>query len=189
LLPAGPLREATSRLRQVQAVIVNGEQGMDGRDGDRPAEPLRLSPGGAAEAPRFRMRLSGEQLRPLEPGGPDISLTSLAGRRVHAVAGIGDPARFFRHLRAAGLGVVEHPFADHHVYRRAELAFSDALPLLMTEKDAVKCRSLGLRDAWYLPVSASFPVAETAALRELLQAALQRALLAHSAVPPAVRSI
>jgi tetraacyldisaccharide 4'-kinase len=133
------------------------------------------------------MRLAGVRLQCVDGSGQGIELASLVGRHVHAVAGIGDPARFFRQLRAAGLTLTEHPFADHHPYRREELAFTDGLPLLMTEKDAVKCRSLGLREAWYLPVSASFPAAETAALRELLQAAMRRAPLARTVLPPAVR--
>jgi tetraacyldisaccharide 4'-kinase len=158
LLPAGPLRESTARLAQVQALILNGEAA----DGVALPDPRAV--------PQFHMRLVGEQLFALDASGRQMPLASLRGRAVHAVAGIGDPARFFRQLRAAGLAVTEHPFPDHHLYRREQLLLSDGLPLLMTEKDAVKCRSLGLHEAWYLPVSASFPVAEAAALRELLHA-------------------
>lgn len=171
LLPAGPLRESTARLAQVQALILNGEVGNG----------MSLPAGGAV--PRFHMRLAGEQLVALDGSGRQMPLSSLQGRAVHAVAGIGDPARFFRQLRAAGLAASEHPFPDHHVYQREQLLFTDGLPLLMTEKDAVKCRSLGLHEAWYLPVSASFPVAEAAALRELLHATVLAASLptrAHS---------
>jgi tetraacyldisaccharide 4'-kinase len=143
-------------------LILNGEAGD-------------VAPLPTTRAPQFHMRLVGEQLCALDASGRQIALTSLTGRDVHAVAGIGDPARFFRQLRAAGLTPTEHPFPDHHLYRREELLFNDSLPLLMTEKDAVKCRSLGLHDAWYLPVSASFPVDEAAALSELLHAAVLRA--------------
>ena len=66
-------------------------------------------------------------------------LASFRGRGVHAVAGIGNPARFFAQLRALGLNVIEHPFPDHHPFNAAELDFADELPVLMTEKDAVKC--------------------------------------------------
>jgi tetraacyldisaccharide 4'-kinase len=178
LLPAGPLRESPSRLGNAHALIING------------AHEARVPQlhGGAVPVPEFSMRLTGGRLRSLDASGQEIALASLAGRQVHAVAGIGDPARFFRLLRAAGLMLIEHPFADHHAYRREELLFADGLPLLMTEKDAVKCRLLGLHAAWYLPVSASFTPAETEALRELLQAALQRAALMHTALPPVVGS-
>jgi len=160
LLPAGPLRESPARLAQVQALIWNGEAP------DGTALPT------AGSVPQFHMRLMGEQLFALDASAQQLPLASLRGRAVHAVAGIGDPARFFRQLRAAGLAPIEHPFPDHHAYRSEQLLFTDGLPLLMTEKDAVKCRSLGLHQAWYLPVSASFPVAEAAALRELLRAAV-----------------
>ncbi|HWG76011.1 MAG TPA: tetraacyldisaccharide 4'-kinase [Steroidobacteraceae bacterium] len=162
LLPAGPLRESAARLAEVQALILNGE-------------PAHAAPLPATKAvPRFHMRLVGERLFALDASGRQLELASLRGRAVHAVAGIGDPARFFRQLRAAGLTPTEHAFPDHHAYRREELSFADGVPLLMTEKDAVKCRPLGLHDAWYLPVSASFPPAEAGALRELLQAAVRR---------------
>lgn len=163
LLPAGPLRESAARLTDVQALILNGE----------PEHAAPLPP--SKTVPRFHMRLVGEQLCALDGSGRRLDLRSLRDRPVHAVAGIGDPTRFFRQLRAAGLRPTEHPFADHHVYRREQLLFDDGLPLLMTEKDAVKCRALGLHDAWYLPVSVSFAAAEAAALRELLHATVLRA--------------
>ncbi len=75
---------------------------------------------------------------------------------MHAVAGIGHPARFFRELRAQGLEVIEHAFPDHHAFAAADLAFGDALPVLMTEKDAVKCAAFADARLWYVPVAARF---------------------------------
>ena len=93
-------------------------------------------------------------------------LGDLAGQRVHAVAGIGNPERFFAGLRAAGLELLAHPFPDHHRYAAHELQFGDALPVIMTEKDAVKCQAFAPDRCWYLPVTASFAMADE---RELLR--------------------
>jgi tetraacyldisaccharide 4'-kinase len=75
---------------------------------------------------------------------------------VHALAAIGNPGRFFAALRARGLQLIEHPFADHHPFTAQDLAFGDALPVLMTEKDAVKCRAFADPRLWYVPVTAQF---------------------------------
>ena len=74
-------------------------------------------------------------------------------RRIHALAGIGNPQRFFRSLRVAGFELVEHPFPDHHAYTVTDLNFTESLPVVMTEKDAVKCRAFAANDVWMLPVS------------------------------------
>lgn len=157
LLPAGPLREPPARLAQVDMVVINGTT-MGGGS-------LSLPP----SMPCLHMQLQGERLIALDGRAPPMPLASLAGRRVHAVGGIGHPERFFQQLRAAGIDVVAHAFPDHHTYQRDELVFTEALPLLMTEKDAVKCQGFGLSDAWYLPVAASFPADEAIALRERLR--------------------
>ena len=100
------------------------------------------------------------------------ALSSLAGRRVHAIAAIGNPQRFFAQLAAAGLTVITHAFPDHHRYGAAELEFGDDLPLLMTEKDAVKCRPFAAVNRWYLPVAASFAGTDGSALLTRLQRCL-----------------
>jgi tetraacyldisaccharide 4'-kinase len=88
----------------------------------------------------------------------------LAGKRLHAVAGIGNPQRFFDHLSRLGLRFVPHVFPDHHRYVAPELAFVDADALLMTEKDAVKCAGFAPPDAWVLRVDAQVsPAAPSAA--------------------------
>ena len=132
LLPAGPLREAP---RQTDFRVVNGEAM---REGDWPMH-LRL---------REAVSLSDDATR--------RSLAAFASTPVHAVAGIGNPERFFAALRAAGLPLHEHPFPDHHDFERADFRGMQGT-VLMTEKDAVKCRGLGLRDAWSVPAEAELP--------------------------------
>jgi len=162
LLPAGPLREPRTRLRQVGAVVLNGE----GHAGAAVRAECQTQP-------LFSMWLRGERLYPLaaasaRAAGTDtsIALASLAGRRVHAIAGIGNPQRFFDQLHLAGLTVIAHPFPDHHRYRGLELQFNDDLPVLMTEKDAVKCVSFAPPNAWALRVDAELPAALFAAVQE-----------------------
>jgi tetraacyldisaccharide 4'-kinase len=166
LLPAGPLREPRSRLGSVGAIVLNVSGDGDG-DGGAVREAHRSDNA-------FTMRLLGEQLLPLDDGGEPIALRSLAGQPVHAIAGVGNPQRFFRQLSAAGLRVQPHPLPDHHRYRASDLEFGDALPLLMTEKDAVKCRRFAAANRWYLPVEASFAPDEGAALMARLQPMLMR---------------
>lgn len=153
LLPAGPLREGSGRLREVDAVIMvdgSGERSLAGR-------------------PVFHMRLLAEHIVPLAgPQDAKLALASLSGERVHAVAGIGHPERFFRTLAAAGLDVIPHAFPDHHNYSAADLAFDDELPILMTEKDAVKCTAFASSRTGYVPVSGAFSDAEASALLALV---------------------
>jgi tetraacyldisaccharide 4'-kinase len=158
LLPAGPMREPPERLSTVDAVVNNGEV-------DAPAPMLGVT---AA----FAMRLTGDWLHALAGTGEPVALSSLAGKRVHAIAGIGNPQRFFAQLAAARIEVVAHAFPDHHRYRATDLEFDDDLPLLMTEKDAVKCRRFAAANRWYLPVAASFAGAEGSALLARLQRCL-----------------
>lgn len=138
LLPAGPLRESLARLRQVDAVICNG-----------PEDP-RL-PG---DVRRFAMHLRPADFYRLDQPGQTCQAGQLAGRRLHALAGIGDPGRFFRTLEELGLSFFRHPFADHHAYTAEDLAFAADGVLLMTEKDAVKCAPLVPGETWVLPVEA-----------------------------------
>jgi tetraacyldisaccharide 4'-kinase len=82
------------------------------------------------------------------------SVGSVRGETVHAVAGIGNPARFFAQLRRLGLQVIEHPFPDHHRYAARDIRFPDSLPVIMTQKDAVKCERFAGDHVWYLAVEA-----------------------------------
>jgi len=134
LLPAGPLREPASRLRQVDFIVNNGA----GR-GDE--VPMRLAASTAHRLDDAEVRL----------------LSSFQGQSVHAVAGIGHPLRFFRTLRERGVEGIPHPFPDHHRFQAADLEFGDGAPVLMTEKDAVKCRAFAGRNHWFVPVTAELP--------------------------------
>ena len=80
------------------------------------------------------------------------------GRSLHAVAAIGNPDRFFSMLEQHDMKITRHSFADHHRFTKADFdSMTGAASILMTEKDAVKCRALGLNDAWYVPVDAILP--------------------------------
>ena len=133
LLPAGPLRELPARLRSVSLVVGNG------------ASIPGLAP--------HEMRLVPQQCLPVAGVGATKPLSAFTGERVHAVAGIGNPGRFFASLRAAGLRVIEHPFPDHHAYQAADLPWQDA-PVLMTEKDAVKCAGFAGPQHWFVRIGA-----------------------------------
>ncbi len=160
LLPAGPLREGARRLRSVTAAVVHGEA-PDARRARRLTQALRLAPAVA------ELQLDMQPPHPLVQDDASVLCTQTAaqawshwkGRSVHAVAGIGHPARFFAGLRAQGLVVIEHPFPDHHAFVAADLAFDDALPVLLTEKDAVKCDALTARNLWVVPLQAALPAA------------------------------
>lgn len=150
LLPAGPLREPPERATRCDFRVVNlGDGAGEAGFGEW---PMRLVLGDAVP-------LAGRRVRPL---------AAFAGQRVHAVAGIGDPARFFRSLKARGIAVVPHAFDDHHAYSAADLEFASPLPILMTEKDAVKCAALSPADAFAVPVDAVLPEAFWAALLDRL---------------------
>lgn len=136
LLPAGPLREPLARLGTVDFRVCNG---------------------GRAQADEVPMSLVGDIAVSLRDPSAHRPLSEFTGRRVHAVAGIGNPARFFAMLRDAGLDVVEHPFPDHHAYVPGDLDFGGDAPVLMTEKDAVKCRAFAAPDHWQVPVRAVLP--------------------------------
>jgi tetraacyldisaccharide 4'-kinase len=161
MLPAGPLREPVSRLVGADLIVLNGageHPSLQRLDGIARAKTVQMTlvPGPA-------MRLDGQECsRPLE---------DFRGRPLHAVAGIGNPQRFFRDLRERDLQIIEHPFADHHAFRAQELAFADDLPVLMTEKDAVKCVAFANPRLWMVPAAAVF--GETPA-RELLERVMRK---------------
>jgi len=133
LLPAGPLREPVSRLNGVDFLVCNG---------------------GAERAQDTAMTLHGDIAVALADPQRCRELREFAGQRVHAVAGIGNPQRFFSQLRAAGLDVIEHAFADHHPFVASEIDFDDQRDVLMTAKDAVKCRAFAGERHWQVPVRA-----------------------------------
>jgi tetraacyldisaccharide 4'-kinase len=162
--------------RDVEIEVLDGERRL-GNGLLLPAGPLRERPrdtgwrvlnGGEARAGEWPMRLALAEARALA-GDSSRALSTFVGRRVDAIAGIGHPQRFFAALRSLGLDVAEHPFPDHHRYTADDFAFRSG-PLLMTEKDAVKCLSLGLSDAWVVPALAVLPPEFLAALERTLRA-------------------
>jgi len=86
--------------------------------------------------------------------GASASLAEFAGKTVHAVAGIGHPERFFSLLRSLGMNVLSHEYPDHHVFLAKDVRFGDSYPVIMTEKDAVKCMKIATDNVWYLKVTA-----------------------------------
>ena len=101
--------------------------------------------------------------------GTTAPASAFRGDGVHAVAGIGDPARFFAQLDARGIRAVTHPFPDHHRFSAADLAFAGARAVLMTEKDAVKCESFADERWWYLPVRAKIDDALVALIEKRIR--------------------
>lgn len=138
-LPAGPLREPLHRLGKIDFLVIKG---------------AALSSVSRAE---FSMQYDIKALRNLNDEGRTQPLTALRGQSVHAVAGIGHPARFFTRLRDQGLKLHCHEFPDHHHYKAADIQFNDDLPVIMTEKDAVKCRAIAGPQHWYLAIEARLP--------------------------------
>ncbi len=155
-LPAGPLREPPSRTQRVSRVLVNGADATSY----------------GVNALRFDLRLddavnlsTGEQ-RPL---------SAFVDAPLYAIAGIGNPQRFFNALREHGLDIQAQAFEDHHVYSAADLVRTDDAVLLMTEKDAVKCRQFALPNLWAVPTTLHFDEAVEMRMRQYLQQALAAA--------------
>lgn len=132
LLPAGPLREPLSRLETVDVIVHHRQALGDGLSG---------------------MALGNARLRHLCDGSVS-PLSSMAGRTVHAVAGVGNPERFFGSLERAGITIITHAFADHYRFASGDLEFDDRLPVLMTDKDAVKCEEFAQPDVFAVSVDA-----------------------------------
>lgn len=143
-LPAGPLREPARRLGVVDAIVRT--EGMQGSDRDVPRN--------IAGVPLYSQSLVPGSFRKVGAGSATASAQSLRVGRVHAIAGIGNPGRFFATLSAMGIDATTHVFPDHHDYTPGDLDFRDADIILMTEKDAVKCAEFADARCWYLPVHA-----------------------------------
>lgn len=161
-LPEGPLREPVSRLDEVDLVVFNGEP-----------ERSLVPPDVENKCSVMQIRVAG-----LQALGPDAARCAEerfveAGqwqgeRKAHAVAGIGNPQRFYNSLANVGFTLQQHSFPDHHQFSVDELQFDDGLPLIMTEKDAVKCDHMQLSNTWYLQVGAQLEQSFELQLREKL---------------------
>ncbi|MGJ0484928.1 MAG: tetraacyldisaccharide 4'-kinase [Methylomicrobium sp.] len=145
-LPAGPLREPKSRLKDVDLIVING---------------------GQTQPNEFPMRLTGAEAVNLLTGQRKL-LAEFKSVPCHAVAGIGHPGRFFKHLNMSGVACIPHDYPDHFAFRSQDIDFGDAFPVLMTEKDAVKCKAFANEKLWAVPVEADVDSAFAARLIELL---------------------
>ena len=154
-LPAGPLREPVERLQGVDALLYNGALN-DPQEG-------------------YGFTLRPRTLVNLRSGEPHALSHFPPGQALHAVAGIGNPQRFFMTLEGLHWQPVAHAFADHAPYSAELLNFSPALPLVMTEKDAVKCRAFAADNWWYLAVDAQPSAAFVAWFDQQLQRLVPRA--------------
>lgn len=149
-LPAGPLREPMSRLKSVDFIIVNSPTQYDNEE----EYDMELRP---------RVVYKGKNI------SEQKTLTSFLGQRIHAVAGIGHPDRFFDMLTNYGLLVIPHPFPDHYRFEPQDIQFDDDYPVLMTEKDAVKCSKFMGENHWVLSVDAIVNPLFDAQLLKMLQ--------------------
>lgn len=130
-LPAGPLREPVVRLDSCDLVVYNGGKGSY----------------------QYCFETVYGNLVSLSSDTACKPLSDFKGFTIHAVAGIGNPTRFFKALQNAGLHIIEHRFPDHHAYQETDLDFNSDGPIIMTEKDAVKCKRFISKNIWYLPIS------------------------------------
>ncbi len=166
-LPAGPLREPQERMNSVDMILVNTNsmpvsmkvaevesslgRNLLGRKEQKELYYFSLEPS-------MPVRVTGSSQQAPEPG------------RVHGVAGIGNPERFFNTLRSLGFDVIAHPFPDHHAFISEDISFNDDLPVIMTAKDAVKCSGFADERHWYLPVTTHLPDSCIEHLVEMIEA-------------------
>ena len=152
-LPAGPLSETKNRLKSVDYIVYNVSRA-----------PLKFQEQykntiQKSDNKEFFMDYDFLTLNALSgQTGRSMTLSDFKDKTIHAVAGIGDPGQFFKLLQRCGINVIEHPFADHYRYQQEDFVFDDSYPIIMTEKDAVKCQSFltleSLPDLWCLPIKA-----------------------------------
>ncbi|WP_062065954.1 tetraacyldisaccharide 4'-kinase [Cellvibrio sp. OA-2007] len=154
-LPVGPLREPKSRLKTVDWVVVNS-----------PTDDFVLP--GLVDLFYVPMRICAQDFINLK-SSEKVSLNELSSVQVNAVAGIGNPQRFHNTLTELGLTAKLHSFPDHHIYSEQDFQLANHLPLVMTEKDAVKCRDFAQPNWFYLPITASLPDSFWQALQQKLE--------------------
>ncbi|MEP7157077.1 MAG: tetraacyldisaccharide 4'-kinase [Betaproteobacteria bacterium] len=151
LLPAGPLREPQSRLARIDAILVNGIS----------ANPQWSVSAIAPHIPSFSMALGNELLvrvRDKAKLSMEEGVAAFSGRKIVAIAGTGNPSRFFAHLSTLGLAPgATHAFPDHHPYTAADFEPLNADIIVMTEKDAVKCKRFADDRMWFMRVDAILP--------------------------------
>lgn len=131
--PAGPLRESKKRLASVDFVVNNS---------------------GPTEEGEYLMNVSPSNFIHLKSGKSYPIEKWPMHKQVHAVAGLGNPGRFFDLLARLGFDIIRHPFPDHHNFVSTDINYLDHLPIIMTEKDASKCKDFKNNRIWYLTIEA-----------------------------------
>ena len=131
-LPAGPLRDSINRLSSVDIIVAKNK----------------------ALKNEHLMNYEYEDLQSIHIDKKSLNIQKLHGKTVHAVAGIANPFEFHSYLKNKGVKIIKHVFPDHHAYVASDLEFNDNLPIVMTEKDAVKCKTFVADNMWYLPIKA-----------------------------------
>lgn len=148
-LPAGPLREPVSRLKKIDFIITNGK----------------------AQDNEFEMVIKANKMIQINSPKTPKTPQDFSGQKVHAVAGIGNPSRFFNTLTQASITFDTRIFPDHHDYNHDDLIYDDHLPIIMTEKDAVKCEKFCQSDRyWYLSINSQIDAAFGPALLSKIRA-------------------
>lgn len=163
MLPAGPLREPRTRIMEADLQVVTRRA---------PADASLPAAFGTSMAVVAVARIS--YARSLS-SGQERPLSEFVGTAVHAIAAIGHPEAFFGALRRLGLTIREHPYPDHAALRREDLVFADDAPVLMTEKDAVKCTGLFDERHWVVPLELELSPADTEVVSGLLDRVLGKA--------------
>ena len=131
--PAGPLRESSKRIKSVDFVINNS---------------------GPTEENEYLMNISPSKFVHLKSGKKYSIDEWPMHNQVHAVAGLGNPGRFFDLLSKLGFDLIRHPYPDHHNFQSSDIFYLDHLPIVMTEKDAAKCKVFDNNKIWYLTIDA-----------------------------------
>ena len=151
-LPAGPLRESVCRIKEVDFVLFN-----NGFKQNTPRKTLFTQ----QYKPKsiYSMQLSGEIIYSLRIKGRSQNVIDLSGQTIHAVTGIANPDNFYQTLERFGLQLIKHSFADHYDFKSKDLEFYDNKMVIMTEKDAVKCRRFFPKNCWYLPIEVQIDAA------------------------------
>jgi len=135
LLPAGPLREPEDRLKTVDFIVSNG----------------------LADKNAYQLRVEGVEAISVLDESKKVLLESFAQTPCHALAGLGNPSRFFSHLKKFNVPFDTRIFPDHFKFEKKDISFDDDKPVLMTEKDAVKCTMIADEKHWYVPIKAKMP--------------------------------
>jgi tetraacyldisaccharide 4'-kinase len=142
-LPLGPLREPQAKLNSADLLIINGGEKDDIKDNIKIKEINKI----------VNMQIKSDKLYNVKDLNKFCALSSLLTTKVHAIAGIGNPYKFFDYLKAKGFEIIEHIFSDHYVFKGKDLFFNDNYPVIMTEKDAIKVKFFAKENFWCLPIN------------------------------------